>query len=486
MNKAAGSAALIAALAVSAVLPYLIQLGYHAMDPEVLVICAAAAAAGFGLGWLTRNWTRLYSALAAFLVYWIIDAYFANTLWTIPMAAVAGLIAYILLHGRFGANIRAMLAAFSLFWIASNVLTPPLPLLMDDSIAAETLVVANPSAPPVVHFIFDELMSPTAVADGFPHGDHPAAHLIDDLASRGFEVHTDVRSNAELTRVSVTSLFGLMNSRENWQDGPSPFTISVKDNAYLRDLRDKGYAVTVYQSNYIQLCSRTPGETCYTYSRNGNGHAYSAITDDIPARVTFALVELDNHLSNASVSGTVGVYILAKQLAIWLGWPLQPSDYYSTPAAMLSVLDDLEAKLRNIKHGEAVIVHVLLPHAPYILDQTCKPRPQALWSRGRRPERPVASTTTQIYADYWDQVGCMSRHLQRLLDTTLASEAGRDAIIMLHGDHGARVTFALDKPSDLLQTMFAIRDGRKAQGRAEPAAASLQDLFAQTVRSRIP
>lgn len=98
----------------------------------------------------------------------------------------------------------------------------------------------------------------------------------------------------------------------------------------------------------------------------------------------------------------------------------------------------------------------------------------------------VISTATQIYADYRDQVGCMSRHLQRLLDTTLASEAGRDAIIMLHGDHGARVTFALDKPSDLLQTMFAIRDGREAQGRAEPAAASLQDLFAQTVRSRIP
>lgn len=89
--------------------------------------------------------------------------------------------------------------------------------------------------------------------------------------------------------------------------------------------------------------------------------------------------------------------------------------------------------------GRAYYVHVLLPHFPFVLDETGRPHgsPQRHFT-GRPEDDPAA------YRNYELQVMLVDRLVGELVETLEREGLFDDATILITGDHGPRVTHPVD------------------------------------------
>jgi hypothetical protein len=145
----------------------------------------------------------------------------------------------------------------------------------------------------------------------------------------------------------------------------------------------------------------------------------------------------------------------------------------------MDVLDGLTRDAAAAHRGEAILAHLLLPHYPYVYDAQCRPRRPSDWQERLEhddvPEGAVNTTATRAskYAEYEAQDTCVMRKLQRLFDT-LPADVRQDAIIIVQGDHGSRISLVEPRsadahlsPADYLDsfsTLFAVRAPSLAPG----------------------
>lgn len=85
----------------------------------------------------------------------------------------------------------------------------------------------------------------------------------------------------------------------------------------------------------------------------------------------------------------------------------------------------LEDEAQRSPTDQYVFVHALLPHEPYILNADC----------GYEPQREGAAE--QVTQAYLAQAHCAVRLVQRLVDRLEELDRLEQALIVLHGDHGA-------------------------------------------------
>lgn len=468
-------------LAISALLPYLLDLGYRPLDGEVLILSAAAAALLGVLSHVLTPFPRAQHALFGLIVYWIADSYFVNALGLVMLAVMAGATTYILLQSRWRPNVQPMLLTFSLFWIVSNLVTPGRPHLNPPLAPA---VAGRADLPPLVHVILDEQGSPEATAGAVPAG-HPAQQMLGTLQTAGFQVYPNTMSVSEHTRYSLASLFSLRGEQENFGGGTGQFTLAIKDNTYLQRLTAAGYNVTVIQSNYLDICEPAAGITCHTYNRTGHGHAFATRSTDLWLRSRLALLELHSYLHGAQEFGGVFVYNLLARGMRQLGVPMHETVYYSRPPALMDLTDSLRERFAAIEPGEAYVLHLLVPHTPYVLTADCQIRDPSQFAQ-RGGEDVVPLRVEDIYPLYWDQSACTMNRLLAALQGLDQSREGRRAIVMIHGDHGARITIDQEDDqshahdADMRQTIFALRVPG-TQGTIDRTATVLQDVFASTI-----
>lgn len=159
----------------------------------------------------------------------------------------------------------------------------------------------------------------------------------------------------------------------------------------------------------------------------------------------------------------------------------------------LETFDRLAERLRHARPGEAYIMHELLPHYPYVMDADCRLKDAADWYNRRSAE---VSKTVRLAA-YFDQLSCTMQRVDMLLDALAASPAGANTIVIVHGDHGSRITEIDAKietegqfsDSDLIagySTLFAVRAPGMAAGyeaRRQPAARLLEAFVSSGFKS---
>ena len=167
------------------------------------------------------------------------------------------------------------------------------------------------------------------------------------------------------------------------------------------------------------------------------------------------------------------------------------------PAGSMVVLDRLiDQEIPRLQRGQYLLVHLLLPHYPYIFDQTCALRPVAEWRNRAVPlgEVDTTATRTERYRLYADQIACTRRKLDLLLASVAQNPALADATILIHGDHGSRIAIekwqsagaGYDEGAylrDLHLTHFAVRLPGRSGRRIEPPLA-IHDVFAALVDAR--
>lgn len=285
--------------------------------------------------------------------------------------------------------------------------------------------------PAIVHLVLDSYLGLDGMALGPEHYTRLRAEQTAFFTGRGFQIYPRAYSRHVKTVNSLPQLFSygeapLATTNRNLQ-------YSIADELpYFMDLDARGYRTSVVAPTYLDFCVNQP----LTYCRKFERSALPAMLDSEMSAVDratvmgFTLLQLAGLPSRAAEAvqlrsndllGTEGrrPYNRAKLL----------------PLASVRELDRFSEELATLKRGEARVIHLLLPHDPYILNAQCRARPEPDWLDEHGPGAPEAREKA-----YADQVRCLQAKLGQMLDALDRTKAGREAIVVIHGDHGSRIS----------------------------------------------
>ena len=227
---------------------------------------------------------------------------------------------------------------------------------------------------------------------------------------------------------------------------------------------EQGYRFNIYQSPETDLCHAVPGAglaRCYTYP--------------IPMISSIGQTEMSTVERAAYLFKTLTMQssLLQSMVKSW-GFENQTglSNYSDRTMGML-VKDVLSSPGSSYFHA-----HFLAPHGPFVYDSDCQFRNDTeLWERaGIFASDPAfanskASRSTR-YGNYLGQVLCTQRKLNELFGQLRSADLFDSAIIIVHGDHGPRITtlrnlvsnrsnLSQDDLRDYYSTLFAVKlDGQ--------------------------
>ncbi len=465
------------------VTPFAIFLKYHGYlfaRPEVAICLAALAVAALAAG-LIATWSRTLEVLVlASQLTLFADIQFHPPKGTIGLAALflvftAGL--WVL--RRHAAQILLLTAATILF--SSLILPQP------RTTSGEGRFV--PKSPPraglpfVLHVILDEQIG----IEGLPRSIVPAdavRQLQAFYEQRGFLLFGRAYSKYFNTDRSVGHLLNVKDGeyrRALVGPGGDGVWKALRRNAYFARFAQQGYAIRVYQPDFMDLCAdtRVPA-SCYKYDATSL-HALVGLTMPTLGKVR---VVAGMYLDRSTLYNQVRrLYKAVRAKLTGAGVPMPAWNWERnriSPVSTINVLEKVRRDVEAARPGELVFAHLLLPHYPYIFDAECRPRPTADWlerlDHDDAPEGTINSREGRAtrYAHYLEQVRCTHKKLGELIDAIPAS-LRRDAIVIVDGDHGSRI--ALVEPivphaaqmssadyTDCFSTLFAVRAPGVARG----------------------
>lgn len=471
---------------------------YPLLAAEVLPLQAAPLVAGFAvfaLAKLRRNWLSL-AALWACLFLGIAFAYDIERLSHALLIAVASG-ACIAALGRNAAIVTLAAAALHVA-TTLGLRYAEVPLAMP-RVQAGTLPAegAARDLPPVLHLVLDEFAGPRGMPTGIPRVAAMASKVGKFFEERGFVLYSHAYSQYFDTTGSIPNLLNFSSSAASGAFvGGSGDRYAMRENAYFRHLAGLGYALHVYQSNYLNYC-RTPGvafATCTTYRAN----SVATIADAPMSTGQKARFIANSFMDSSEFLGKVRYAYLAAGRRLGIELPSWPSGNSRTgPLAVMRTVERLRKALGELRPGEAHFAHLMLPHYPYLLDAGCKVKPDIgdwlnlvpfEWT-GRLDDRNTPATRRQRYEQYAAQVECTLGFVDGLFSAMKASGRWREAIVIVHGDHGSRLMrnapraanlgrLDEDDYRDAYSTLFASRRGT-APGATDASVLPLQALLAR-------
>ncbi|RPJ69679.1 MAG: hypothetical protein EHM24_17890 [Acidobacteria bacterium] len=327
--------------------------------------------------------------------------------------------------------------------------------------------------PLVVHVLLDELIGVEGLpADLTPRAFKEAMQAF--FVERGFRLFGKAYSQYPMTIYSVPQFLNLAPAGyrdELVAPGPSDGTFRLTRNAYFERFARLGYAIKVHEPDYLYLCPDGLPASCRTYaSRSLN--VLDAL--DVPLRAKLSVVAGTYLVQSEVYSRTKNRYRAIRQhLAGVLPLPAWNWDLgIPTTASSMEMFEAVSEDLSKARAGTLVFAHILIPHSPYVYDGSCRPRPAKEWME--RGDWDIGGGVVNVregrsarYAAYLQQVACGQRQLARLLDS-IPAPLRRDAVVIVQGDHGSRITMADPTtnarnaigPSDVIDsysTMFAVR-----------------------------
>jgi hypothetical protein len=329
--------------------------------------------------------------------------------------------------------------------------------------------------PLILHLLLDEYIG----LEGLPPDLTPAGFKDDRQAffvERGFRVFGKAYSEYSMTVWSVPHLLNLSPGRyvsDLTVPGPAPRTYRLTRNAYFDRLARLGYAIRVHEPDYLYLCADSRSASCRTYGRS------LSVLDrlDVPLDVKVSVVG-GTYLALSEAYGRMRDHYRIARLTSARNLALPAWNWEQTvpaPARTMPMFDAVAADLSNAQRGTLVFAHILMPHYPYVYDANCAQRPANEWLLRSDNDRVnvlagiinVPEGRAARYASYFQQVACTERKIARLLEA-IPHALRDDAIIIVQGDHGSRITLvdptevatatqAVSDYADAFSTMFAVR-----------------------------
>ena len=470
---------------------------YPLARPEVGILLAGCVLVGGLLGAITAR-----RRAAAALVFGVglalaIDLTFGlgRSMLALAVMALACLVVSTILRR----HIALIVGATSFAFLAATVFAP-------GTVRAPAAggdvgeVAAGKHLPVLLHLILDEHIGIDGLPKEFAESAEMARWLTDAYLKQGFRVYTGAYSEYSDTRNSIPNLLNLTSEARalaHLAEGKTrPYVLS--DSAYFRHLTNLGYRLHVYQSDHLDFC-RVPGVSYAACSRYKGNSIGSLLETSLPALERAQFI-LNSFMAASTYLNKARAKYAELRESVGADFLPELDDAVSRvgPLAVLPILGQLERDLASAPPGHAYFAHLLIPHYPYVLDESCRVRDEveqwlsnlASTRDGAPPNSAV--TRAERYRNYFAQIRCQQTLLNRLFAAMQGAGVWRDAIVIVHGDHGSRIVRHLPIVTnaalltqadfgDAYSTLFAVR----SPGR-EPlvvrGARPLQELLGETLQ----
>lgn len=340
---------------------------------------------------------------------------------------------------------KVLIAVFVVMFVSTVVLNMPLSQ-EDASVKTATPTGGGGGLPVIVHLVLDEHMGSGGMTQRLPEGERIREELTAFYLRNEFRLFSRAYSEYFDTHATLASLL-------NGGADETSLAYAVKNrnkyilttNGYFEKWARNGYKINALQSSYFILCPNASVETdnCTTYNHD------SFDEDAISSLPTTDRLILIGNMYYSS-------FTLFKLLRLWeknLRRHLRKNYNRSLPyfglwhgwVGPLAVSSPLNRLIRNISRssgGELFFAHLMIPHYPYVYESSCRVRsPVSTWRlRSRDYGTNTPGSRRARYTDYFDQIRCTMRKLQSLFDAMKEKGTFDQAIIIIHGDHGARIT----------------------------------------------
>ena len=212
-------------------------------------------------------------------------------------------------------------------------------------------------------------------------------------------------------------------------------TLDIGRTVYLSGLERQGYRLHFYQSDFADFCRYSSYASCTSYWSPS-----LAFVAPLPmsAGEKARLMAFKFAALSGLMQAMTGGFDVLTHLPVTrpLGIPVLAIEERAASGSLggFAALDRMAEDLRSAQPGHAYFAHILAPHFPYVMTRDCAIAEPSRWEY-RRSSRPTAMRE----AAYRRQVSCLMRRLDKVVAAFLASPAGTNGVVIIHGDHGSRV-----------------------------------------------
>jgi len=353
----------------------------------------------------------------------------------------------------------------------------------------ERPAAAAAGKPAIVHIIFDEHIGLEGLRSEGPEGQRLSDELRNFYLAHGFAVYGGAYSRHFNTVNAVPDIlnYGTRLGKAATRDG-----VIIGSTEHLQSLVDRGYKLTIFQSDFADYCTGAEFYECVSYDSSGLRPTLAAPLDvtDRAALITSKFLTLSG-LFGLAMDNWDG---LAKALRrLGLGAPSYTgSSRASSAVASLEAINALDERVKSLQPGDAIFAHLIAPHHPYVTRSDCTYLPWRRW------ETLTSDSAIPVRRSAYDeQARCTALKVAGLLRAVERSPAGNNTVIIIHGDHGSRITRFNPKMATLGQfddsdmiagfsTLFAIRAPGVAPAyftEREPVPSLLRDFARSDFRS---
>jgi|GEM_PF-2646368 len=305
-------------------------------------------------------------------------------------------------------------------------------------------VARTDSNPPLtIHIVLDEHAAADALPADIPEAAAVRAEMAALYAPYGFRLWTRSFSRFFDTEESMAATMNFAGSDyqealKNIAETKSPFAWTLTRNAYFQAMHDRGYRIHVYQTPHMDYCSQSPVpiELCRAFPATS-----IKMLVNQPLRTWDKFSVLHGIYNRQSFA-----YLMIRRSWQRLGGTWEWDHDSVGPIPSMIMLDDILADARRSKTGTFIFAHLLTPHHPYAYAADCTLR------SGNQPWLAIedqsigggVSNTPESralrYRQYAGQIRCLNQALAKLFDGLKEDGLWEHATIILHGDHGSRIT----------------------------------------------
>lgn len=497
-------ALLPSAILLAPVLSFLVGNNYSLVRPEVLLWVLGAVAAGAAAGAVvlrSPGWLR--AVLLASCLTLFVEVQFAplgpGTL-ALAFAAFA-FVVWLLRENAF----PILSAGFAALLLSILVVPARAPLQAFSGVAVGTRPVRE-ELPPVIVLILDEHIGLEGIPLEIDGGAEVRKAVSDLYESHGFRLYPRAYSQYGNTTDSLSNLLNhaVRRTHNEWIQGADDH-FSLRESLFLRRAASSGYAIRIYQSDYLDLCN-TEGvrlESCLTYKAASTG---SIQGQDVTWSDKAAVIGSTLLAKSALLDAVNRLKVLLRRLGVPVRQPGDEPLINVGPIESMAVLDRFEADIKGGARGRLFLAHLLIPHFSYVYDADCRLKPLDQVPLRQRLKSLTSSTVSSLtgpeevrrdrYGRYFSQVQCLTRRLDSFFGALEAAGALEDAVVIVLGDHGPRITshnlnetdLGSFRPVDLVDShsaLFAAR-GPGIEPGSEPEPRTLVRAFAEVLGTHAP
>ncbi|HKR63686.1 MAG TPA: sulfatase-like hydrolase/transferase [Thermoanaerobaculia bacterium] len=395
-------------------------------------------------------------------------------------------------------NLAPILLVFAGVLFLSVVVTHRAPKLRPDRIAADEgdalakkWAVSgkfNDKLPIVVHLIFDEMMSPGAMTPELPGGAATRQSVLELGQKHGLRIYDSVYSRFFFSGISIPNM---MNAEYTAHTKLAEMTLVQSGehtaNAYFDDMARRGYRTVVFQSALMNFCTNKNVDMCQTldsFDPGAGDTGLDARNQRASLWQTFVRAYEPSFMSQLGRALLHRAYGLRTDQVGVMG----TADRYDAQR-FPAWFDRFTRFAVTVPRGTHIFAHFMAPHSPYLLSERCVVSGQfeGGYYLANYPKAEREARRRHYYEGYFAQFRCVERKLDDFLSAIEGLETYKDATIIIHGDHGSRISSGnvLEEytPRDFIDNyaaFYAVKSPAAPAG-VDCEFVSLPEIFRRTV-----